>query len=80
MIMCHIVLCTPCIALVNGGHLLYMRVDHAELELEFQAERVQWAFRGPEASSGEDTNLALDQGKPQCILPKSLSFVFKLYL
>jgi hypothetical protein len=80
MIMRHIVLCTPCIALVNGGHLFYMRVDHAEPELEFQAERVQWAFRGPEASSGEDTNLALDQVKPQCILPKSLSFVFELYL
>jgi hypothetical protein len=34
-------------------------------------------FRGPQASSGEDTNLDLDQGKPQCIPPKSLSFMFK---
>jgi hypothetical protein len=24
-------------------------------------------FRGPQASSGEDTNLALDQDKSQCI-------------
>jgi hypothetical protein len=33
-------------------------------------------FGGPQASSGEDTNLALDQGKPQCIPPKS-SFIFE---
>jgi hypothetical protein len=31
-----IALCTPCIALVNGGHLLHMRVDHAEPEAEVQ--------------------------------------------
>jgi hypothetical protein len=37
----HIVLCTPCIALVNGDHLLYMWVDHVEPESEFQAEQVQ---------------------------------------
>jgi hypothetical protein len=24
----HIALCTPCIALVNYGHLLHIRVDH----------------------------------------------------
>jgi hypothetical protein len=34
-------------------------------------------FRGPQASSGEDTNLALDQSKPQCIPPKSLSLIFE---
>jgi hypothetical protein len=73
----HITLCTPCIALVNGGHLLHMRVDHAEPESEFQAKQVQWAFGGPQASSGEDINLALDQGKPRCIPPKSVSFIFK---
>jgi hypothetical protein len=27
--------------------------------------------------SVKDTNLALDQGKPQCIPPKSLSFIFE---
>jgi hypothetical protein len=41
MIMHHIALCTPRIALVNGGHLLHMRVDHTELESEFQAKPVQ---------------------------------------
>jgi hypothetical protein len=57
-IMHHIALCTPCIALVNGGHLLHMRVDYAESGSEFQAEQVQWAFRRPQASSREDINLA----------------------
>jgi Zn-dependent protease with chaperone function len=28
-------------------------------------------------SSGEDTDLALDQGKPRCIPLKSLSFIFE---
>jgi hypothetical protein len=28
-------------------------------------------------SSGEDTNVVLDQGKPWCIPPKSLSFMFE---
>jgi hypothetical protein len=36
MIMHHITLCTPCIALVDGGHLLHMRVDHTETEAEVQ--------------------------------------------
>jgi hypothetical protein len=36
----HIALCTPCIALVNYGHLLDMQVDHVESESEFQAEQV----------------------------------------
>jgi hypothetical protein len=35
MIMHHIALCTPCIALVNGGHLLHMWVDHVESESKF---------------------------------------------
>jgi hypothetical protein len=38
MIMHHNALCTPCIALVNCGHLLHMRVDHAKPESEFQPE------------------------------------------
>jgi hypothetical protein len=75
-IMHHIALCTPCIALVNGGHLLHMQVDHAEPEMEIQVEHVRWVFGGSQASSGEDTNLALDQGKTRCIPPKSLSFIF----
>jgi hypothetical protein len=63
----HIALCTSCITLVNGGHLLHMRVDHAESKSEVQAERVQKEYDGPQASSVKYTNLALDQGKPWCI-------------
>jgi hypothetical protein len=73
----HIALCTPCIALFNCGHLLLIRVDHVELKTKNQAEQVQWVFEGPQASSGEDTNLELNQGEPQCIPPKSLSFMFE---
>jgi hypothetical protein len=40
MIMHHIALCTLCIALVNGDHLLHMRVDHAEPKAEVQKEQV----------------------------------------
>jgi hypothetical protein len=40
MIMHHITLCSICIALVNGGHLLHIRVDHAEPEAEVQKEQV----------------------------------------
>jgi hypothetical protein len=44
-------------------------LDHAELKTEIQAVQVRWAFRGPQASSGEDINLALDQGKPDASNP-----------
>ncbi len=64
MIMHHIALCTPCIALVNGGHLLHMRVDHAEPESEFQADQVQWTFGGPKASSYEDANIVESRQAP----------------
>jgi hypothetical protein len=73
----HNALCTSCIALINCDHLLHIRVDHVEPKTEIQAVQVQWRIRGPQASSGKDTNLALDQGKPWCISPQSLSFIFK---
>jgi hypothetical protein len=59
---------------------MHIRVDHVEPESEIQAEQVWWVFGDPQASNSEDTNLPLDQGKLQCISPKSLSFVFELYL
>jgi hypothetical protein len=64
VIMNYIALCTPWIALVNGGHLLHMRVDHAEPESEFQADQVQWAFGGPKASSYEDANIIESRQAP----------------
>jgi hypothetical protein len=46
----------------NFCHLLHIQVDHVEPEIEIQAVQVQQRIGGPQASSGEDTNLALDQG------------------
>jgi hypothetical protein len=42
-----------------------------------QAEQVQRVFGVSQASSGDDTSLALDQGKPWCSPPNSLSFMFE---
>jgi hypothetical protein len=56
---------------------MHFTVDHAETKAEIQAEQVQRVFGGPQAKSGKDTNLALDQGKPWCIPPKSLFFMFE---
>jgi hypothetical protein len=41
LIMDHIVLYTPCIALFNYGHLLHIRRDHVKPMTEDQAEQVQ---------------------------------------
>jgi hypothetical protein len=57
MLMHYIALCTLCITLVNCGHLLHMRVDHAKSKSEFQAEQVRWVFGDPQASSYEDANI-----------------------
>jgi hypothetical protein len=80
MIMHHISLCTPCIALVNCDHYFAYALDHVETKTEIQTMQVQWRIGVPQASSEEDSNLMLDQGKPHCIPPKSLSFIFELYL
>jgi hypothetical protein len=58
LIMHHIVLCTPRIALFNCGHLLHIRVDRVEPQMKNQAEQAQWVFRDPQASSCEDTDIA----------------------
>jgi hypothetical protein len=67
----HIALCTHalhyCLCLI----LVHFAIDHIELELEEPTEQAQV----------EDfTNLALNQVKPRCIPPKSLSFIFELCL
>jgi hypothetical protein len=64
----HLALCTPCIALVNYGHLLHMRVDHAKPKSKVQAEQeVQWVFGGPKAPSVMDANIFVIKASPQCI-------------
>jgi hypothetical protein len=42
-------------------------IDHVEPKMKIQAEQVQRVFEGPQASSSEDTNPELNQGKPRCI-------------
>jgi hypothetical protein len=59
----------------NCGHLLHIRVDHVELKSKIQGNK-SVRCGGPQASSGEDTNLTLDKGKPRCITPQSLTFIF----
>jgi hypothetical protein len=60
----HIALCTICIALVNGGHILHLWVDHTEPESKFQAEQVQWAFGGPQVSSCDEANIVVIKTSP----------------
>jgi hypothetical protein len=49
------------------SHICTYAIDLAELKMEVQAVQIQWRLRGPQALSGEDTNVALNQGKPRCI-------------
>jgi hypothetical protein len=50
---------------------VYFMVDHAEPKAKIQAEQV---------SAEDPTNLAFDQGKPRCIQPPSLSFIYNFIL
>jgi hypothetical protein len=74
MLMHHIALCTPCIALFNCGHLLHMRVDHVEPKSEIQVERVQKEYDGPQAPSCMNTNLAIGSRQALVHLTKLLVF------
>jgi hypothetical protein len=67
MIMHHIALCISCIASLPLAHARSFMLGQVEPESKIQAEQVQRLFGGAQASSGKDTNLALDQGKPRCI-------------
>jgi hypothetical protein len=66
LIMHHIALCTPCIALFNCGHILHIWVDHTgiESESESRAEQVQWTFEEPQASRCEDANIVVIKASP----------------
>jgi hypothetical protein len=43
---------------------MHTRVDRVEPELGFQAEQVQWVFRGPQALSYEDANIIIIKASP----------------
>jgi hypothetical protein len=64
MFMHHIALCTPCITLVNCGHLLHMWVDHVKPESKFQTEQRRWVFGGSQVSSCEDANIVVIKASP----------------
>jgi hypothetical protein len=49
------------------GTIFAYTIDHVESKTKIQAEKVQRVFVGPQASSGEDTNLELNQGNARCI-------------
>jgi hypothetical protein len=49
------------------AHVCVYAIDHVELESEIQEEQSSGEYGGPQAISCVDTNLAWDQGKPQCI-------------
>jgi hypothetical protein len=70
MIMQHTALCTPCIAFMLVSHTYIFTIDHAE----------QGRKEPPEPAPVEGVNCEQDQGKPQCIPSKSLSFILELYL
>jgi hypothetical protein len=38
---------------------MHIWIDHAEPESEFQVEKAQWVFGGPQASSCEDANIVM---------------------
>jgi hypothetical protein len=38
---------------------MHIWIDHAESESEFQVEKAQWVFGGPQASSCEDANIVM---------------------
>jgi hypothetical protein len=67
----HIAFCTSCIASLPLAHIRSFTLDHVEPGLKVQAECTQVK---------ESTNLALDQGKPWCIYPVSLSFIYNYIL
>jgi hypothetical protein len=48
--------------------------------MDVQVEQVKRVFRGPQASSGDDTNLALDQGKTGASHQIPCLLRLKLYL
>jgi hypothetical protein len=80
----HIALCMQCIAHFKCGHILHIRVDHIEPKTENQAEQVQWAFKGPQASSCEKANIVVIKASlgasNQCLYLLFLKFYFMFYL
>jgi hypothetical protein len=60
----HIALEPHALRILILSHTHACAIDHAEPESEIQEEQSLSEYTGPQALSCEDTNLALDQGKP----------------
>jgi hypothetical protein len=76
LIMHHIALCTPCIILHFAPHallLVYYTCTFVLDPTEPKPEELQ------EPAPVEDANPEQEQGKPRCIKPHSLSFIY-LYI
>jgi hypothetical protein len=66
--------------MICSTHLYSYTLDCTlvEQKSKIQAEQVQWVFGCPQVPTYEDTNIALDQGKPWCINQCSLYFILNL--
>jgi hypothetical protein len=64
MIMHHNELCTPCVALVNSGHLFAYTMEHMEPKTEIQVQQVHVVFGGPQVSCCEDANIVVTKASP----------------
>jgi hypothetical protein len=62
------------------GHLLHIRVDHAEPNTEIQAGQVQGVFGGPQAPSVMDANIAFGSRQAPMHLINALVFYFEALL
>jgi hypothetical protein len=62
----HHTLCTSCTAFILVSHSLHIGIDHVEQGREEPSE----------PSSVEDTDPEQAQGKPKCILPHPLIFIY----
>jgi hypothetical protein len=57
-----------------------IRIDHAKPESKFQAEQVQWVFRGQQALSCDDANIVVIKANPGALThaPCILFWIFDL--
>jgi hypothetical protein len=65
LVMHHIALCTPCIVQFNVSHLLHIRWTPWSRKQKFKrSKKLQWVFRGPQASNVVDANIFVMKASP----------------
>jgi hypothetical protein len=72
--------CISCIAPCRSRLMFMYMLGHVQMVSvsEVQEEQVPEVLEGLQVISCRDTNIAFEQGKPQCIPPHSLTFPFEL--